>query len=104
MERFILKKLNKVEGKEQYRVEVSNRFAALEDFYAEMNINSVCKSIRDNIRISVKENLGYYGLKKNKPWFDEGWSELLDQKKAENTAVGICYADHVAPSIRRSWH
>jgi hypothetical protein len=29
MERF--KKLNKVEGKEQYRVEVSNRFAALED-------------------------------------------------------------------------
>jgi hypothetical protein len=27
-ERFNLKKLNKVEGKEQYRVEVSNRFAA----------------------------------------------------------------------------
>jgi hypothetical protein len=31
MERFNLKKLNKVEGKEQYCVEVSNRFAALED-------------------------------------------------------------------------
>jgi hypothetical protein len=30
MERFNLKKLNQVQGKEQYRVEVSNRFAALE--------------------------------------------------------------------------
>jgi hypothetical protein len=31
MERFNLKKLNDVEGKEQFRVEVANRFAALED-------------------------------------------------------------------------
>jgi hypothetical protein len=35
--------------------------------------------------------------------------ELLDRKvaapvyKTENTAVGIRYADHVAPSMRRSW-
>jgi hypothetical protein len=35
--------------------------------------------------------------------------ELLDRKVAapiqrtENTAVGIRYADHVAPSIRKSW-
>jgi hypothetical protein len=29
IERFNLKKLNEVEGKEQYLVEVSNRFAAL---------------------------------------------------------------------------
>jgi hypothetical protein len=29
-----LKKLNDVEGKEQYRVEVSHRFAALEDLDA----------------------------------------------------------------------
>jgi hypothetical protein len=28
MESFNLKKLNKVEGKEQYHVEISNRFAA----------------------------------------------------------------------------
>jgi hypothetical protein len=25
-------------------------------------------------------------------------------KKNENTAVGIRHADHVAPSIRKSWH
>jgi hypothetical protein len=35
-ERFNLKKLNYVEGKEQFRVEVSNRFAALEDLDAEV--------------------------------------------------------------------
>jgi hypothetical protein len=32
MERFNLKKLNEVEGKEKYRIEVSNGFAALEDW------------------------------------------------------------------------
>jgi hypothetical protein len=30
MKRFNLKKLNGVEGKEQYHVEISNRFAAME--------------------------------------------------------------------------
>jgi hypothetical protein len=27
------------------------------------------------------ESLGYHELKKHKPWFDEGCSELLDQRK-----------------------
>jgi hypothetical protein len=40
MERFNLKKLNKVEGKEQYSVEVSNRFAALEDLGTEVEISA----------------------------------------------------------------
>jgi hypothetical protein len=31
MERFNFKKLNEVEGKEQYCVEISNRFTALEN-------------------------------------------------------------------------
>jgi hypothetical protein len=31
--------------------------------------------------MSAKESLGYYELKKHKPWFDEGCSKLLDQKK-----------------------
>jgi hypothetical protein len=33
IEKFNLKKLNEVEGNEKYRVEVSNRFAALEDLH-----------------------------------------------------------------------
>jgi uncharacterized metal-binding protein YceD (DUF177 family) len=40
MEKFNLKTLNEVESKEQYRVEVSNRFAALEDLDTEVEINS----------------------------------------------------------------
>jgi hypothetical protein len=39
-QRFNLKKLNEVEGKEQYDLEVSNKFAALEDLDTEVEINS----------------------------------------------------------------
>jgi hypothetical protein len=34
-----------------------------------------------NLKISGKESLGYFQLKKHKPWFDEGCSSLLDQRK-----------------------
>jgi hypothetical protein len=39
MEKFKLKKLNKVEGKEQYRVEISDRFTALENLDTEVDVN-----------------------------------------------------------------
>jgi hypothetical protein len=39
LERFNLKKLNVAEGKEQYHVEVSDRFAALEDVDTEVDVN-----------------------------------------------------------------
>jgi hypothetical protein len=55
MERFNLKKLNEVEGKEQYCAEVSNVFAGLEDFYAEVNSNSAWETIREKIKIE-KQN------------------------------------------------
>jgi hypothetical protein len=54
MERFNHKKLNDVEGKDQFHVEVSNRFAALEDLDAEVEINSAWETIRENIKISAK--------------------------------------------------
>jgi hypothetical protein len=78
MEGFNLKKLNKVEGTEQCHVEVSNRFAALEDLDTEGEINSAWAMIRENIRISAKDSIG------NNPWFDEGCSKLLDQRKQAN--------------------
>jgi hypothetical protein len=40
LERFNLKTLNEVAGKGEFRVEVSNRFAALEDLDTEVEINS----------------------------------------------------------------
>jgi hypothetical protein len=63
MERFNLKKLNDVEGNLKYHVEVSNRCAALEDLDAETEINTIWETIRENIKISEKESLGYYELK-----------------------------------------
>jgi hypothetical protein len=81
MDRFHLKKLNDVEGKEKYCIEVSNRFAALEDTDAEVEIKTVLETIRENIKIPAKERLSYYELKKHKPWFDKGCSKLLDQRK-----------------------
>jgi hypothetical protein len=81
MESLNLKKLNKVEGKERYCVEISNRFAALENLDTEGDVNEAWETIRENIKISAKESLGYYGPKKNKSWFDEGCSKLLNQRK-----------------------
>jgi hypothetical protein len=72
MEGFNINKLNEVEGKEQYRVEISNRFAALENLDTEVDVNKAWETIRENINMSAKEY---------KPWFDEGCSELLDQRK-----------------------
>jgi flagellar biosynthesis/type III secretory pathway chaperone len=58
MGRFNLKKLNQLECKEKFRVEVPNRFAALEDVDAEMEINSAWETIRENIKMSAKESQG----------------------------------------------
>jgi hypothetical protein len=55
-EGFNLKKLNEVEGKEQYRVEISNRFAALENLDDEVDNNRAWETIGDNINISAKES------------------------------------------------
>jgi hypothetical protein len=81
VERFSLKKFNEGEGKEQYHVEISSRFAALENLDAEVDINRAWETIRKNITISTKESLGYYELKKHKIWFNEECSKLLEQRK-----------------------
>jgi hypothetical protein len=87
MERFSLKKLNEVGGEEWYRIELSNRFAALENLYAEVDINRAWETIRENIRISAKESLGCYELKKHKPWFDEGLFKIIRPNETRQIAV-----------------
>ncbi|PNF40917.1 hypothetical protein B7P43_G14992, partial [Cryptotermes secundus] len=66
MEGFNLKRLKEVEGKEQYRVEISNSFEALEKLETEVDVNKAWETIREDIEMSAKESLGYYGLKKHK--------------------------------------
>jgi hypothetical protein len=48
MDIFNGKKLNDVEGKEQFPVEVSNKFAALEDLDEEV------ETVRENTKMSAK--------------------------------------------------
>jgi hypothetical protein len=80
VERFNLKKLNEIEGKEQYRVEVSNTFSGLEDLEAEVEINSAWEMIKENIKMSAKESLGHCELKKHKPWFDQNMLKISRSK------------------------
>jgi hypothetical protein len=83
---FNVKILNKVEGKEQYRVEISNRFATLENL-DDVNINRARKTARENIKISAKKSLSYYELKKHKTWFDEGCEKIIRPKETSQIAV-----------------
>jgi hypothetical protein len=53
----------------------------LKDLDTEVDINSAWEMIRENKKISAKESIGYFELKKHKPLFDEGYSELLYQRK-----------------------
>jgi hypothetical protein len=53
----------------------------LDDLDSEVDINSAWETIKENIKISAKERVGYFEFQKHKPWFDEGCSELLDQRK-----------------------
>jgi hypothetical protein len=49
MERLNLK-LNDVEVKEQYRVEISNRFANLENLGTEVDVNKAWETIREKYK------------------------------------------------------
>jgi hypothetical protein len=59
---FNLKELKEVEGKEQHHVEISNRLATLK-ILDEVDINRYWETIRENTRISTKDNLVYSELK-----------------------------------------
>jgi hypothetical protein len=79
LERFDLKKLDDTEVKEKYQVEISNRFAALENLDESFYIKNAWESIiRENIKTSAKDNLGNHRLKHNKLWFDDECSKLID--------------------------
>jgi hypothetical protein len=43
----------------------------LEELDSEVEINTAWETIKGTINISAKESLGYYELKKHKPWFDK---------------------------------
>ena len=71
MERFNLRKLSELQVRQQYQIEITNRFAALENLNDSQDINRAGKNVKENIRTSAKESLGLYELQQHKLWFDE---------------------------------
>jgi hypothetical protein len=61
--------------KEQYQVEISNRFAALK------NLADNGKVLTEDMKASAPSSLCYYELKQQRLWFEEEKSQLLDQRK-----------------------
>jgi hypothetical protein len=80
LERFDLKKLDDIGIREKYEVEISNRFVVLESL-GESFDHKAWEGVRENIKISAKDNLGYHRLKHSKAWFDDECSKLIDQQK-----------------------
>ena len=61
--RFNLSKLNELEVRKQYQVEITNRFAALETLNEDEDVNRIWGIIKHNIQFSVKESLGMHEWK-----------------------------------------
>ena len=79
-ERFNLRKLNELEVRKQYQIEITNRFAALENLSDSEGINKAWENIKENIKTSAKESLVLHELKKHKLWFDEECFHFLDKR------------------------
>ena len=54
--RFNLRKLNDLEVRKQYQIEITNRFAALENVSEDEDINRGWESIKENIKTAATES------------------------------------------------
>ena len=87
-ERINLRKLNELEVRKQNQVEITNRFAAVENFSVDEDINRAWENIKENIKTTTKGSLGVYELKQNKPRFYEECLGIFRSKEAGRNAVG----------------
>jgi hypothetical protein len=78
--RLNVRKLNELEGRKQYQVEITNRFAGLENLSDGKDINRAWENIK-RISDPQLDSLGLHELKQHKPWFDEERLGFLNQRK-----------------------
>jgi DNA repair ATPase RecN len=71
VDRFNLRKLRELEVRKQYQIEITNRYATLENSNDREDINTVWEDIKGNNKTSAKDSLGLYELKQQKTWLDE---------------------------------
>jgi len=69
--RFHLRKLNEPEVREQYHMEITKSFAALEKLNIDEDVYRTWENIKENIQTSAKGSLDLHELKQNKHWFGE---------------------------------
>jgi hypothetical protein len=68
-----------------YQVEITNRFAALENLSNDQNLNRAWESIKENIKTSAKDSLGLHEMKQHKLWFEQECFDISDQRKQAKT-------------------
>ena len=80
-ERFNLRKLNELEVRKQYQLEITNRFAAL---YNLSDNEDIIRGLGRTLRRTSEPRLNSLGLqilKQHKPWFHEECLGFIDQRK-----------------------
>jgi len=80
---FDLRKLNELQVRKQYQIEITNSFAALEILSDGKDINRAWENIKENIKPPAKESLCLHKLKQHKPCFDECVGFLDKSKQAK---------------------
>ena len=61
--RLNLRKLNELEFRKQYQIEITNRFTAFENLSDDKDLNRAWENIKEKIKTSAKESLGLKKLK-----------------------------------------
>jgi hypothetical protein len=85
VERFNLRKLSELEVTKHYQIEITNRFAALENLNVTNDVGRVWENIKEYIKTLDKGISFLYEPKHytHKTWFDEECSRLLGQRKQD---------------------
>jgi len=76
-----VRQLNELQVRKEYRIEIANRFASLENLSDYEDVSRAWENIKENIKTSAKDSLGLHELKQHKPWFNEECLGFLDQRK-----------------------
>ena len=76
-----------------YQIEITNRFAALENSSDNEDINKFWENLKDKIKTSTKGSVGLHELKQHKQWFDKECVDSLDQRKQDKCSGYRIQAD-----------
>jgi hypothetical protein len=71
VQRFNFCKLNELEVRKQYQIEITGRFEALHILNDSEDINRAWENIQEDFNNSAKDSIGLHELKQHKTWFDE---------------------------------